>query len=48
MALAQEAEPRDPLRECWLTHERLRYCALSKNPAKDLFKHARAAGYLPC
>jgi hypothetical protein len=24
MALAQEAEPGDPLRECWLAHERLR------------------------
>jgi hypothetical protein len=24
MALAQEAEPGDPLRECWLSHERLR------------------------
>jgi hypothetical protein len=23
MALAQEAEPGDPLRECWLAHERL-------------------------
>jgi hypothetical protein len=24
IALAQDAEPRDPLRECWLVHERLR------------------------
>jgi hypothetical protein len=24
MALAQEAEPGDPLRECWLAHGRLR------------------------
>jgi hypothetical protein len=24
MALAQEAEPGDLLRECWLAHERLR------------------------
>jgi hypothetical protein len=24
MALAQEAEPGDPLRECWLAHERPR------------------------
>jgi hypothetical protein len=24
MALAQEAEPGDPLHECWLAHERLR------------------------
>jgi hypothetical protein len=24
MALAQEAEPGDPLRECWLAHDRLR------------------------
>jgi chemosensory pili system protein ChpA (sensor histidine kinase/response regulator) len=24
MALAQEAEPGDPLRDCWLAHERLR------------------------
>jgi hypothetical protein len=24
MALAQEAEPEDSLRECWLAHERLR------------------------
>jgi hypothetical protein len=24
MALAQEAEPGDPLRECWLVQERLR------------------------
>jgi hypothetical protein len=24
MALAQDAEPEDPLRECWLAHERLR------------------------
>jgi len=24
MVLAQEAEPGDPLRECWLAHERLR------------------------
>jgi hypothetical protein len=24
MALAQEAEPGDPLRNCWLSHERLR------------------------
>jgi hypothetical protein len=24
MALAQEAEPSDPLRDCWLAHERLR------------------------
>jgi broad specificity polyphosphatase/5'/3'-nucleotidase SurE len=24
MALAQEAEPKDPLRECWLAHERIR------------------------
>jgi hypothetical protein len=24
MALAQEAEPGDPFRECWLAHERLR------------------------
>jgi hypothetical protein len=24
MALAQEAEPGDPLRECWLAYERLR------------------------
>jgi hypothetical protein len=24
MALAQEAEQRGPLRECWLAHERLR------------------------
>jgi hypothetical protein len=24
MALAQEASPGDPLRECWLAHERFR------------------------
>ena len=29
MALAQEAEPGDPLRECWLAHERLRVSARS-------------------
>jgi hypothetical protein len=37
MALAQEAEPRGPLRECWLAHERLRVSeAHSANRAEIL------------
>jgi hypothetical protein len=37
MALAQEAEPGDPFRECWLAHERLRVSgARSMNRAEIL------------
>jgi hypothetical protein len=37
MALAQEAEPGDPYRECWLAHERLRVSgARSMNRAEIL------------
>jgi hypothetical protein len=44
MALAQEAEPGDPLRECWLAHERLRVSeARSINRAKILTARTDAA-----
>ena len=32
VAIAQEAEPGDPLRECWLAHERLR----CRKPARSI------------
>jgi hypothetical protein len=44
MALAQEAEPVDPLRKCWLAHERLRVSeARSINRAEILTARADAA-----
>jgi hypothetical protein len=44
MALAQEAEPMDPLRECWLVHERLRVSeARSINRAEILTARTGAA-----
>jgi hypothetical protein len=44
MALAQEAEPGDPLRECWLAHERLRVSeARSMNRAETLTARTDAA-----
>jgi hypothetical protein len=44
MALAQEAEPEDPLRECWLAHERLRVSeACSINRAEILTARTVAA-----
>jgi hypothetical protein len=43
MALAQEAEPGDPLRECWLARERLRVSETrSMNRAKILTAGANA------
>ena len=44
MALAQEAEPGDHLRECWLAHERLRVSeARSINRAETLTARSVAA-----
>jgi hypothetical protein len=44
IALAQEAEPRDPLRKCWLAHERLRVSeARSINRAEILTARTDAA-----
>jgi hypothetical protein len=44
MALAQEAEPGDPLRECWLANERLRVSeARSINRAEILAARTGAA-----
>jgi hypothetical protein len=44
MALAQEAEPGDPLRECWLAHERFRVSeARSINRAEILTARTNAA-----
>jgi hypothetical protein len=44
MALAKEAEPGDPLRECWLAHERLRVSeARSINRAELLTARTDAA-----
>jgi hypothetical protein len=35
MALAQEAEPGDPFRECWLVHERLRVLRPARSTARE-------------
>jgi hypothetical protein len=44
MALAREAKPGDPLRECWLAHERLRVSETrSINRAENLTAHTVAA-----
>jgi hypothetical protein len=44
MALTQKAEPGDPLRECWLAHERLRVSeARSINRARILTARTDAA-----
>jgi hypothetical protein len=44
MALAQEAEPGDPLRKCWLAHERLRVSeARSINRAEILMARTDTA-----
>jgi hypothetical protein len=48
MALAQEAEPDDPFRECWLAHQRLRVSeARSINCAETLTARTNAARRSP-
>jgi hypothetical protein len=43
MALAQEAQPEDPLRECWLAHERLRMSEARSINRAEILNHRNTA-----